>query len=698
MSVNRTAARSAVLGQRLFRAQMLLVALIATTTLASAQTTTTLGASTTTTLPGGTTTTIVTASTTTTTLGGSTGSLTTSDGTSTSGLTGSGVFTLVIGGADESAHQASIKVPAVHVLLPPVVGPQVTACLAASGDGVGVIDCDGIDPGGDLHVTRYHVSDATPVQRIDADGTFAAGGLRLGIPVMVSFSVNPGADHHFCTGDDTYTAQGIASTLWLTTGSVEIDIVDADGTPGATLTVSDMGAPFNCGALQAGVMAGAELVGGLPLLDVPESTGPRDMIVSLRLLPQGLQPCQLPCSTDVDCNDGNPCNGVETCVNGLCQAGTPIDCSSGDPCIIDGCDPATGLCTHTPCGGGNLCVVATCSASTGCVQTPVDCSGSNACVQVNGVPAYVTAACDPTTGSCVGGTPVTCDDGNPCTDDSCDPTQGCVHTPNTLPCDDGNGCTTGDACQGGSCEGTPVNCDDGNVCNGFETCDPATGACLPGVPPNCDDGNPCTTDTCDPTLGCVYVNNTAPCDDGNPCTTGDTCAGGTCAGVPVVCSDGNACNGIETCDPTTGVCLPGTPVNCDDGNPCTLDTCNPLDGSCTHTPIPLCQAQALVAQGQALAALVATANPADLGGPRQKTQFQSTLQAINRQLARALAHRAHRVRRLRAVYRRLGRFQLALRRGMSRGRVDVGLANDLTDQAGSLMAAVQEFIGLSGGP
>jgi hypothetical protein len=48
--------------------------------------------------------------------------------------------------------------------------------------------------------------------------------------------------------------------------------------------------------------------------------------------------------------------------------------------------------------------------------------------------------------------PLTCDDNNPCTDDSCDPVSGCVHTPlDGVPCDDGNLCTSGETCHSGTC-------------------------------------------------------------------------------------------------------------------------------------------------------------------------------------------------------------------------------------------------------
>jgi hypothetical protein len=52
----------------------------------------------------------------------------------------------------------------------------------------------------------------------------------------------------------------------------------------------------------------------------------------------------------------------------------------------------------------------------------------------------------------------------------------------------------------------------------------------------------------------------------------------TCT-LDVTCSDGDACNGIETC--TGGKCRAGDPPECDDGNTCTTDSCGALVG-CVH--------------------------------------------------------------------------------------------------------------------
>ena len=51
------------------------------------------------------------------------------------------------------------------------------------------------------------------------------------------------------------------------------------------------------------------------------------------------------------------------------------------------------------------------------------------------------------------------------------------------------------------------------------------------------------------------------------------------------CDDGNACNGVETCNPATAQCVPGTPLTCNDDNACTNDVCVHPTG-CSNTPVP----------------------------------------------------------------------------------------------------------------
>ncbi len=287
------------------------------------------------------------------------------------------------------------------------------------------------------------------------------------------------------------------------------------------------------------------------------------------------------CVTDANCDDGNVCNGIESCASGLCQAGTSLNCDDGDICTDDSCDKDSG-CQH--------------------VANTAGCDDGNSCTDN-----------DSCSGGVCGGTTIVCDDGNVCTDDACDSSIGCVFTNNTTGCNDGDACTSGDICLNGACAGVALDCSTlDDACNAG-TCNPASGLCekqaladgtacddgdvctesdgcylgnCSGAAIDCDDGDPCTDDSCDPTSGCYHSANTAVCDDGDSCTTSDVCASGVCSGTAVDCSSlDDECH-VGTCDPADGSCF-ATVVDdgtaCDDGDPCTdSDSC--MAGSCDGMP------------------------------------------------------------------------------------------------------------------
>lgn len=269
------------------------------------------------------------------------------------------------------------------------------------------------------------------------------------------------------------------------------------------------------------------------------------------------------------CNDGSLCTVDDACVGGRCE-GTPVVCDDGDPCTTDACDPRFG-CVHVnneePCDDDNVCTVGD------------RCGGG---------------ICRP------GTTRLSCDDGNPCTDDTCSPAVegGCLHIPNTLPCDDKDPCTIGDTCKRGACVAgdTPLLCDDGNPCTD-DLCEPGVGCiapfnsapcddlepchlddvcvlgdCMPGPTlRDCDDGNLCTNDICLDMVGCQYQPNSERCDDNNVCTRYDTCTAGVCIGQPVQ-------------------------LGCDDEDACTADFCVPAgdEPGCAHKALPECRPQIVI--------------------------------------------------------------------------------------------------------
>lgn len=331
-----------------------------------------------------------------------------------------------------------------------------------------------------------------------------------------------------------------------------------------------------------------------------------------------------PCTTT---SEAGTCAGKRVCTeSGL----SPCDASTAVPEVCNGLDDdcdgdvdepdAVGGNLINLCHDDNACTVDTCLGSDGCQQEALDageCIDGDACT----VGDHCVA------GLCTG-TPIDCNDQDPCTDDSCDGLGGCSYQPNTADCDDGNACTVADECANGICSGFPLQCDcttdkdcaqfeDDDLCNGTLFCDTAslpyqcrvdastvvtcpplqgesalcnaaacasdTGACIVVPVPDqspCDDNDPCTvTEHCQAgqCLGGIAVN----CNDGNPCTD-DSCQPETgCMSTPnqADCEDGNVCTAGDTC--LDGICEAGPSVDCDDGNPCTSDTCLPGQG-CLH--------------------------------------------------------------------------------------------------------------------
>lgn len=278
------------------------------------------------------------------------------------------------------------------------------------------------------------------------------------------------------------------------------------------------------------------------------------------------------CANDVDCDDGNLCNGLERCTAGTCGAGTRLDCDDHVECTRDTCD-------------GNACVHdlddTRCTLDTGGHCDPVNDCQYAVCGPTN----CVSAGCQ--TARCRGAVCVrefACATGQSCCGTSCVPTG----------CDDADQCTTDFCGMSGTCEHVVRTgpCDDHDVCTSGEQCDPA-GACRASNPPMaCDDGNPCTDDRCDPVRACVSAPNAAGCSDGNPCTRDDLCGGGVCvSGPPPSCDDGIACT-ADSCD-ATGACahraddvICGAGFRCDPAlgcqptSACTMTNCQPTPGAC----------------------------------------------------------------------------------------------------------------------
>jgi hypothetical protein len=283
--------------------------------------------------------------------------------------------------------------------------------------------------------------------------------------------------------------------------------------------------------------------------------------------------CQTtPAENETPCDDNDVCNGSETCQAGTCTPGTRLACNDGNPCTADGCNPLFG-CTappvlnNTPCRDENVC------------------NGTESCQS----------------GTCTRGAPLNCDDANACTTDSCDPELGCRHqsVEDGRSCSDGNVCNGAETCAGGACTaGTPLACDDGNPCT-IDGCDRLRG-CISGFEGTgtpCNDGSRCTqTDICDGAGACVGTNPVVcralgPCRDVGACNP-DT---GTCSDPPA--RDGTPCDNGSTCvtETLSDSCQAGV---CADAPACAAAEVAPeqvkeVTVTCTGDgPDDLCEAQA----------------------------------------------------------------------------------------------------------
>ena len=258
------------------------------------------------------------------------------------------------------------------------------------------------------------------------------------------------------------------------------------------------------------------------------------------------------CSGEIDeggdalCDDGDACNGLETCDDDACQPGQAPDCDDQNPCTDDSCDKQEG-CIHAnntaECDDQNVCTLGDLCADGVCVP---------------------------------GGQALECDDGNPCTTDSCNSETGCINSnvENDTPCSD----TPQWVCKDGECLCQPA-CD-GKEC-GDDGCDGVCGSC-PGLQdvciegtcvcePQCD-GKECGDDGCEGSCG--ECEGELVCDNGICIGCGDS-----------ICNEdeGETC---ETCPDDCGECS----LECDPPCAPALEECiQPGAGGpvCAATMVPV---------------------------------------------------------------------------------------------------------------
>lgn len=155
---------------------------------------------------------------------------------------------------------------------------------------------------------------------------------------------------------------------------------------------------------------------------------------------------------DGACDDGEFCNGLETCVDDECVSGDG-PCEEGDLCDEDN-DVCQGPCTDAEqCDDGNLCTDNDCVDGF-CKTTAVECADDGEFCNGDEI-------CDPTTGACV-------PSGSPClSGESCDEDNDACFVPCTTadPCDDGVFCNGAERCIVGRCAFGPAPCGEAELCD-----------------------------------------------------------------------------------------------------------------------------------------------------------------------------------------------------------------------------------------
>jgi hypothetical protein len=397
-------------------------------------------------------------------------------------------------------------------------------------------------------------SDVAPLLDSDGDGlTDAAEDVNL------NRLVDAGESNPDLADSD---ADGVGDLEDACEGTVPGDIVGAIGCACAQLTCDDGDVCNGAEACTAGVCG----PGTAPSCDDGNACTTDDCEPATGCRHAAVSGCSS-CASAAECDDGNACNGLETCEAGVCHTGpAPVCTSDGNPCTTESCDPLTG------CGSR-------------AVADGASCGDGNAC---NGAELCGGGACQP-------GTPLACDDANTCTIDTCDAVGGCAHRTlgDGAPCASDSGfCAGTDVCLAGTCVvGTPPSCDDTNTCS-VDSCDDVLGRCAHEALAGCcqSDEDCADSDVCTTQERCVQgtcVSTPLACPDPGSCGASRCDAAAGCLTVPLAdgtpCDDGDACSVGEAC--TSGQCATGVPRTCPDPGPCAVGRCDAVSG-CISDPLP----------------------------------------------------------------------------------------------------------------
>jgi len=318
----------------------------------------------------------------------------------------------------------------------------------------------------------------------------------------------------------------------------------------------------------------------------------------------------------VVCDDGEFCNGDDTCMGGLCSV------HAGDPCDDDGlycngievCNEDTNQCDHPEppdcsddgvfCNGDEFCNedIDQCDHQNPpeCPDDGVFCNGDEFCDED-------IDACNSQNAPDCSDNLLWCDGEEYCNED----TDQCDHrnAPNCV--DDGFWCNGEEYCNEDSdqCDSQNIpDCpDDALYCNGDEYCNEDIDQCDHQNPPECpDDALWCNGDEfCDEDIDACNSQNAPDCsDDGLWCDGEEYCNEDSdqcdSQNIPDCPDDALWCNGEEFCDEDIDACNSQNAPDCsDDGLWCNGEEyCDEDTDQCDHQNPPECPDDGLFCTGE----------------------------------------------------------------------------------------------------
>jgi YD repeat-containing protein len=414
---------------------------------------------------------------------------------------------------------------------------------------------------------------------------------------------SPGNNQPNCSGQTAWNMSGPSETLPYEPQATSTTSIsnNQSGTISFDVTsdVAGIAAGTNAGLGWLVKKQNEDLSGTITFISRELGPAPR-----LRLVVEAPDSCTVTAEQDTDCNGlDDDCDGevdedyvstVTSCGVGACVAGGTTLCSVG--VVEDTCQPGEPGLDDTSCNG----VDDDCDgeADEGFIGSPTSC-GVGACEATGATSCASGQLLD----SCQPGSPASSDATCDGVDEDCDGVVDDDYTPSSTTCGVGACAATGtttcvvgavlDSCQEGQPAASDLTCDGAD-----DDCDGAADEDYAPIATSCGIGA-CVSEGATSCASGIVVDGCAP---GTPAISDATCDGTdddcdgiadedfapTCAGTvartcvsggfhDVQCSDGDACNGAETCG-GFAECQPGTPPELDDQNPCTQDRCVPATG------------------------------------------------------------------------------------------------------------------------